>query len=85
MIRVCLIDMPGAKFIKKLLGDFELVDQGTECDVVVSDRPLCTNVPVVIYNRQKDLKEEIVKASISGLYQPMHDSIDECLEITRQK
>lgn len=93
MIRVCLIDSPTvpARFVKKLLEGPGLevtvgsVDNLCPCDVVVADHELNAGVPTVVYTKQLDLRKEVITASVAGMYQPLHDSINAALESVRQK
>lgn len=93
MIRVCIINSPTVPgiWLKKLLDN-----QGfkttigppiQECDVILAESLIVDaniKVPVVVYTKQKDLGHVITEAVVAKTFQPIHDSIHECLDICKR-
>ena len=81
MIRVCILSH-AVNIIKSLLTGFEIVEDNP--DVIVSDQPMNISKPVVVYDDNQDLGEEIIKAKINKMYKPLNDSIHQALEAVRK-
>jgi hypothetical protein len=90
MIRVCILSQAG-KLVKTLLNGLGFdafvgeENKYEKCDVVVADRPMNISKPVVVYDEKVDLGDAVIKASVAKLYAPLHDSINESLEMVRKK
>jgi hypothetical protein len=88
MIRVCVLSTAG-KLVKSILiglgFDAFTEEENRPCDVIVADRPMNISKPVVVYDATKDLSCEVVRASLTKMYAPLHDSINESLEMVRKK
>lgn len=88
MIRVCILSQAGKLIKSMLIGlgfDAFTAEENCPCDVVVADHPMNISKPVVVYDEKKDLSNEVVRASVTTLYAPLHDSINESLEMVRKK
>lgn len=93
MIRVCILDsanVPGA-LLKELLDSqgFEthIGPPVNDCDVILAESLVFgsgINVPVVIYTKQEDLRHILTEAVIAERFKPVHDTINECLDIVKK-
>ena len=84
MIRVCIVSRDAEKLRRVLVAYGFVISSMEDCHIVVADAPVPNvKVPVLLFSREEELEKAI--AEIAKQFKPLHDTLDECLNLCKPK
>lgn len=84
MIRVCVVSHDADKLRAVLVAYGFEISTIEHCHLVIADAPVPdAKVPVVLYSKETDL--ELAISEIAKQFKPLHDSLQECLDMCKKE
>jgi hypothetical protein len=83
MIRVCVVSQDADRLRAVLVAYGFEISTLEHCHIIIADAPIPdVKVPVVVYSKETDL--ELAIAEIAKQFKPLHDTLDECLNLCKK-